>query len=390
MFMKTNVLKIKNDMLQRMKIFGYCFIGMIQFVLLGCSCTSTDQEKGLTTIDLSKDYPKKEILLSEIADIQYVYMNEGNDYIYGGNPLYVSDHTFVFYSEGSFLFFTKDGQPKSKFNHQGNGPDEYDYFSKVVYDEANDELYILSEKRLIVYSSSGVHKRTIALLLSDDKRITSMANYDNGSLLLFDSDNFVLISKADGSELKRLDVSSGEKVKLYAINQDEQRVSVIASTQNQIVNYKDGLLLSDYSTDTVFFFNKSKELMPVLIKQPSIHSMDPVIYVNAFVEAADYLFYRKIIVKVQNGQLPSVYLMQNKKDGTVYEQEIKMDDFKGKQVEIAPEILTSSSRHGLVVLDLVELEEAYADGRLKGKLKELMEKIDRENGNNVYMLLTFK
>ncbi len=388
--MKTNVLKIKNDMLQRMKIFGYCFIGMIQFVLLGCSCTSTDQEKGLTTIDLSKDYPKKEILLSEIADIQYVYMNEGNDYIYGGNPLYVSDHTFVFYSEGSFLFFTKDGQPKSKFNHQGNGPDEYDYFSKVVYDEANDELYILSEKRLIVYSSSGVHKRTIALLLSDDKRITSMANYDNGSLLLFDSDNFVLISKADGSELKRLDVSSGEKVKLYAINQDEQRVSVIASTQNQIVNYKDGLLLSDYSTDTVFFFNKSKELMPVLIKQPSIHSMDPVIYVNAFVEAADYLFYRKIIVKVQNGQLPSVYLMQNKKDGTVYEQEIKMDDFKGKQVEIAPEILTSSSRHGLVVLDLVELEEAYADGRLKGKLKELMEKIDRENGNNVYMLLTFK
>ena len=386
--MKTNVLKIKNDMLQRM--FGYCFTGMIQFVLLGCSCTNTDQEKGLTTIDLSKDYPKKEILLSEIADIQYVYMNEGNDYIYGGNPLYVSDHTFVFYSEGSFLFFTKDGQPKSKFNHQGNGPDEYDYFSKVVYDEANDELYILSEKRLIVYSSSGVHKRTIALSLSDDKRITSMANYDNGSLLLFDSDNFVLISKADGSELKRLDVSSGEKVKLYAINQDEQRVSVIASTQNQIVNYKDGLLLSDYSTDTVFFFNKNKELIPVLIKQPSIHSMDPVIYANTFVEAADYLFYRKIIVKVQNGQLPSVYLMQNKKDGTVYEQEIKMDDFKGKQVEIAPEILTSSSRHGLVVLDLVELEEAYADGRLKGKLKELMEKIDRENGNNVYMLLIFK
>lgn len=375
-------------MLQRM--FGYCFTGMIQFVLLGCSCTNTDQEKGLTTIDLSKDYPKKEILLSEIADIQYVYMNEGNDYIYGGNPLYVSDHTFVFYSEGSFLFFTKDGQPKSKFNHQGNGPDEYDYFSKVVYDEANDELYILSEKRLIVYSSSGVHKRTIALLLSDDKRITSVANYDNGSLLLFDSDNFVLISKADGSELKRLDVSSGEKVKLYAINQDEQRVSVIASTQNQIVNYKDGLLLSDYSTDTVFFFNKSKELMPVLIKQPSIHSMDPVIYANTFVEAADYLFYRKIIVKVQNGQLPSVYLMQNKKDGTVYEQEIKMDDFKGKQVEIAPEILTSSSQRGLVVLDLAELEEAYADGRLKGKLKELMEKIDRENGNNVYMLLTFK
>ena len=119
--MKTNVLKIKNDMLQRM--FGYCFTGMIQFVLLGCSCTNTDQEKGLTTIDLSKDYPKKEILLSEIADIQYVYMNEGNDYIYGGNPLYVSDHTFVFYSEGSFLFFSLQKTDNRNLNSITKGTD---------------------------------------------------------------------------------------------------------------------------------------------------------------------------------------------------------------------------------------------------------------------------
>ena len=103
------------------------------------------------------------------------------------------------------------------------------------------------------------------------------------------------------------------------------------------------------------------------------------------------LLYKKdIIVKEENGKLPSVYLMQNKEDGSIYEQKIMMDEFKGKQVRIAPEILTSSSRCGVIELDLLELEEAYDRNLLSGKLKELMEKVDRENDNTIYALLTFK
>lgn len=368
----------------------WCFICVLYWIFIGCSCTDKGEKTHVIRIDVSKDYPEKEILLSEIADVRYVCMNEGDEYIYGGSPLYVSDNTFVFYSEGSFLFFSKEGEPKSRFNHQGNGPGEYSYFSKVLYDEANDEFYVLTEKKLIVYSSSGVHKRTFALPLPDDRRVMSIALYDETSLVLYDSDSFLRISKADGSELERINVSSGEKVQLYLIKQNERGVSVIANVQNTIVKYQDGLLLSDFSTDTVFYYNKERELLPVLLKEPGIHTLEPTIYANAFVEAGEYWFYRKIIVKEENGKLPSVYLMQNKEDGSIYEQKIMMDEFKGKQVRIAPEILTSSSRCGVIELDLLELEEAYDRNLLSGKLKEFMEKVDRENDNTIYALLTFK
>ena len=59
-------------------------------------------------------------------------------------------------------------------------------------------------------------------------------------------------------------------------------------------------------------------------------------------------------------------------------------------MRIAPEILTSSSRCGVIELDLLELEEAYDRNLLSGKLKEFMEKVDRENDNTIYALLTFK
>lgn len=368
----------------------WCFVCVLYWIFIGCSCTDKGKKNHVIRIDVSKDYPEKEILLSEIADVRYVCMNEGDEYIYGGSPLYVSDNTFVFYSKGSFLFFTKEGEPKSKFNHQGNGPGEYSYFSKVLYDEINDEFYVLAEKKLMVYSSSGTHKRTLTLPLPDDRRVMSIALYDETSLVLYDSDNFLQISKADGSELERINIFSGEKIQLYLIKQNERGISVIANVQNTIVNYRDGLLLSDFSTDTVFYYNKEKELIPMLLKEPGIHTLEPVIYTNAFVEAGEYWFYRKIIVKEENGKLPSVYLMQNKEDGSTYEQKIMMDEFKGKQVRIAPEILTSSSYCGVIELDLTELEEAYNRNLLSGKLKELVKKVDKENGNTIYALLMFK
>ena len=58
-------------------------------------------------------------------------------------------------------------------------------------------------------------------------------------------------------------------------------------------------------------------------------------------------------------------------------------------MNVAPEVLLSS-KYGFVELDLIELSDAYKKGLLKGDLKELMSKMDQENGNNIYMLLTFK
>ena len=81
-----------------MKMFNrkWCFVCVLYWIFIGCSCTDKGKKNHVIRIDVSKDYPEKEILLSEIADVRYVCMNEGDEYIYGGSPLYVSDNTFVF------------------------------------------------------------------------------------------------------------------------------------------------------------------------------------------------------------------------------------------------------------------------------------------------------
>ena len=340
-------------------------------------------------IDLSKDYFEKKIKLSEISEVQYVCMNENEDFLYEGAPRYISDNVFVFYSEGEFIFFTKDGEPKSKFNHQGNGPGEYSYFSKILYDEAKDELFVLAEKKILVYSSSGEYKRSIFLSLPDNHYVKDITIFDDSNLLLYDTEHFVLISKIDGSELSKLDLSLDRDIQLSISTQNEYGVSVIAGVQNTIVRYKEGFLLSDFTNDTIFYYIDSQNISPFLIKEPSVETMDPVIYANAFVEAGGYRFYRKVTVIDKNGRFPSDYLMQSIEDGSVYKQCIEIDDFIGKYVNVAPEVLLSS-KYGFVELDLIELSDAYKKGLLKGDLKELMSKMDQENGNNIYMLLTFK
>jgi hypothetical protein len=44
---------------------------------------------------------------------------------------------------------------------------------------------------------------------------------------------------------------------------------------------------------------------------------------------------------------------------------------------------------GLIELDLVELQDANDEGRLSGRLREIVENSE-EDGNNVFMLLHFK
>ena len=75
----------------------------------------------------------------------------------------------------------------------------------------------------------------------------------------------------------------------------------------------------------------------------------------------------------------------------MYRQKITFNDYRGKEVYISPETIvnTQDSRLGLIILRLVELQDANSENRLSGKLKELVDNSD-EDGNDIYMLLHLK
>ena len=75
----------------------------------------------------------------------------------------------------------------------------------------------------------------------------------------------------------------------------------------------------------------------------------------------------------------------------MYRQRIVFDDFTGREATISHGTIatTQNSRLGLISLDLTELQDANDEGRLSGRLQEIVEN-SYEFGNNVFMLLHFK
>ena len=377
----------------KLKIILYLSVFEIVFLLLPGCTTKEGNKNNLIQFEIKASYPVKEIVLEEVADIEYLQLELNDDYLFAGEPHIVTSDKIIISQDGDVLIFSREGKPILKFNHKGNGPGEYSYIEQLMYDEISDEIFIKYADKIIAYSSKGEYKKTIPLLGSLFNVFSQIVNYDSETFLIYDSNNiytspFSFISKKDGTVVDSIITSRGEPVMTYFFSND----FLIFSFQTfRIVKYGDGHLLSDFSTDTVYFLSKSKTLSPFLVRTPKIHSMDPVIYLNSFVEAGNYEFMSTVRVENEDGRLPVAYFMRDKTAGSVFRQKITINDYKDKLINLSPLTIakTNKSNFGLIILDINELIEANREKELSGKLKELVEKSD-ENSNDIYMFLQFK
>ena len=391
------------------------FLLMIIVLLTNCSHKSLSIDD-FPVIDVNRKYPEKEINLNNIANITYVILDSKNkDFLYRGSPRYITENTIVVtcVSTYSILFFSKDGTPKSRFNRYGRGPEEYlGLVNKIVYDEAADDVFISDRftNQIQVYSSKGEYKRKLPL--PRGVSVCLMGTFDDQSLMLYDesrmlykaqpkkpTDNmdylthkvdssFFLVSKADGQVL--------DYVQMVASQND-----LSAKTPNgnpmvffftQIVKHKEGFLLCNPETDTVFLYNKNKDLIPIISKVPLVGRSKPDVIINNCIDVERYQFFEiQTLDYLSRGERPSKHYMRDKKTGEIFQQKIVIPDYKGKTITISPGHFSSFYENGtIIVLDMFDLQQAYRANRLSGKLKELVASLDRSEENNVYMFVDFK
>ena len=368
-------------------------------LLFGCS-PRNENHGDLIHINVSRSHPTKEININEIATVEFLQLPVYDDFLFRGNPRVITENKIVFgdTQNGDVLFFSRDGRPLSRFNHRGQGPQEYNNITRLLFDEETDEVFILSQDRLLVFSSTGVYKRTLSL--PEQMSLPDIAIFDDEKLLLLRNYSFVgdpqnpefwLISREDGHLIEMIDLPKDDPVTTFHMVRDDNMVSIMMAPTNHIVRYKDGFLLSEFSLDTVFFLSPNRELTPIMTRSPAIQSMNPITFVNSFVEASDYQFFHAVTVRLDNNRLPQRFLMRNRRTGAVYEQRFIFDEFRGRELFISPNNIatTQNSRIGLISLDLTELQDALDDGKLSGRLKEIVEQSDFD-GNNVFMLLHFR
>jgi hypothetical protein len=407
--------------IENLKVYKVLFLIILVASAIGCS-PDKQLKSGLPSIDVRKDYPEKEILLTDIADITYVHLNSQNyDYVYRGGVKYITENSIVVVdiSSGSVLFFSKDGTPKSRFNHYGQGPEEYSSpnFS-IVYDEKEDDLYVIDGGFFInkshptrVYSSTGEYKRTLFLPAEP----MPLVDFDDHSLFVYDMQNVNnklykeesdLSSQLMDSSIYRISKKNGKVLEYveFPIN----TVDIIRSDKFKFINFYEsrikncaaGLFLCLPETDTVFLYGKDKSLTPVICKTPLVSDLNPILVLGGFVDAGDYqyitveptisdLFEKGFSEELQKSLVN--HYIRNKKTDEIFRQKISLPDYKGKDffIESHSTYFTGKETLACFSLDIYELKQAEKENRLSGKLKEFVSTLNENEDNNVYVLATF-
>ena len=383
------------------------FYLVLSLVIASCTSNNELQEK-LAFIDVTEEYPEKKIELTDIAGVSYLHLNsKTDDYLYKGSIDYVTENNIIVIdrSQNSVLFFSKEGNPKSHFNRRGQGPEEYSDAASLMYDEANDEVFVSPDfsNHIMVYSSLGEFKRKINLPQVNVNG--QMALFDDVSILVYDNTKlwqstmqsnapeveqtidsvFFLISKLDGTVLDYISLPN-ENIDLSYKN------SVFTSQVNygRVRKSADGLLLYNPESDTVFHYSKEKHLTPYMYKKPILSSQTPMTVMDICMDAGKYQFIAVYPYR-ETGKSPTPkYYMRNKATGELFRQKITLSDFEGKELYINPRLFNYYEHAYHFELDFAELEEAYYKNKLSGKLKELVASLlENEESNNVFVFADF-
>jgi len=227
--------------MRRKLMFYLLFLTMVLI-----SCSSDRQVEGdIPFIDVRKNYPEKEIIITDFADVTYIHLSTAfDDYLYKGRIDNVTNNTLVVYDNSSFsiLFFTKDGTAKSRFNRCGQGPEEYFGATRILYDEETDDVFVCNDQfnYIQVYSSAGKYKRKITL--PEYTKVSSLVSFDNQSFFVFSEDfheflniryykhdfpytTYYRISKTNGEVLDSLKLACNE-IRLDIATKDKEGKTV--------------------------------------------------------------------------------------------------------------------------------------------------------------------
>ena len=382
-------------------------------VMAGCgggnrSTTVILSNDGLITVDVSRSYPKKELILQDFMDVEYVHLDDV--FVTQGNVLAVGKEIIVVYNsqrDGDiFIFDRTTGKGLRKINRMGQGGEEYSRITGVVLDEENDELFV-HETKIFVYDLHGKFKRSYRY--SNSSRFvfySRIYNYNREYLICFDStlefenegkgtNSFhAIISKQDGSRIRDITIPFKKlKPTMMEFRARDITRALGPSNANWMTPYKRNWILTNSSADTIYMYLPDDTLLPFIARTPSIQSMDPSVFLFPQVLTEQYYFMKteKREVKSPDDEgFPKTNLVYDIQEQKMYESVVYNDDFSIKTtVDMSQQRRVDDDIAFWYKYEAYELVEAYEKGVLKGRLNEIAAGLNAES-NPVIMLVKEK
>ena len=391
---------------------------VILLLMAGCGGgkQSTDD---LIFVDVLKSYPKKELILQDFMDVEYIALETNDEFVNQGWVQDIGKEIILVknrITDGDIFVYDRSGKALRKINRKGQGPGEYIYASQVILDENKEEIFVsdMMTRKIFVYDLHGEFKRSFnqkeaewredntgAFPYADPRAFPYLFlfNYDRDNLICYDPHHeeraFVLISKQDGSIIREIKTPFKEKKYLHQIPANDPFGMVSpGGGDNPLIPYNGNWILAEPSSDTVYMFLPDYSLRPYIVRTPSIQSMDPEVFL-LLRHFSDRYYFMETIRNEYNfntrSGFPQTFMMYDTREKAFFGYNVYNGDYSTKK-----EIYMNVGRpvnHEIALwypLETFQLVEDYKKGVLKdGKLKEIAATLDAED-NRVIMLIKHK
>ena len=388
------------------------FLAVILMVVAGCGesnkqSTVIRSNDDLITVDVTKSYPEKELILQDFMDVEYIplettdeFLTEGYVFAVGREVIIVTNYS----RDGDIFIYDRNGKGVRKINRKGQGGEEYPDIMGIVLDEDNDELFV-HERKMRVYDLKGAFKRSFNF--RSGYMFTRFYNYDRDHFLAYDysveieeeagfkkrSAYNVVLSKHDGSIIREIQIPIKKKISTFLqVRTDDRILSTSIRNINEMIPYQGNWILTLPSADTVYTYLPDNSLLPFIARTPSIQTMKPEVFLLPQVFTEQYYFMRIVEKGSFNDedQFPTTNLVYDRQEQKMYKCVVYNDDFSTKKtINMSQQRRVDSEIAFCQMHEASDLIEAYNKGELKGRLNEIAAEL-KEDDNPVIMLVKHK
>ena len=349
------------------------------------------KEQGLVTLDVTKDYPEKKIVLQDLADVKYIPLETKKNALLpnsAGCLGYVSDSLIVARtSDDEIVLFNGDGSVRSSFRHVGQGSKEYQYIIGMAVDPKAQEIFIvdyLLKYRMQVYSFTGQYKRTLPIPYK--MILNSLQDFSADCLLACDMDvnqgisnrakPYMLLSKKTGEIVKELDIHFTKRMsnRMSKPFGENQTISA-ALGYDPIVRCEDSYVIGDLSADTIYTYTPQGVLSPMLVRTPPVLSMETPKVLLPDYRAGSYFFFYLVDFEFDfetRTGFPDKYMVYDYVAGKTYVCKLVNRDCEEQEIQLGDGGVTNkawnTACYTIPSSMLIEQSEA---GKVHGPLKEI-------------------
>ncbi|WP_462367099.1 6-bladed beta-propeller [Phocaeicola coprophilus] len=349
------------------------------------------KKQGLVTLDVTKDYPEKKIVLQDLADVKYIPLETKKNALLTNSTAmlgYVSDSLIVARtSDNEIVLFNGDGSVRSSFRHVGQGSKEYQYIIGMAVDPKAQEIFIvdyLLKYRMQVYSFTGQYKRTLPIPYK--MILNSLQDFSADCLLACDMDvnqgisnrakPYMLLSKKTGEIVKELDIHFTKRMsnRMSKPFGENQTISA-ALGYDPIVRCEDSYVIGDLSADTIYTYTPQGVLSPMLVRTPPVLSMETPKVLLPDYRAGSYFFFYLVDFEFDfetRTGFPDKYMVYDYAAGKTYVCKLVNRDCEEQEIQLGDGGVTNkawnTACYTISSSMLIEQSEA---GKVHGPLKEI-------------------